>query len=166
MVDPPPFSFFLLSPSSVPSLAPRQGGQRSPAARAMPPAAARQASTRHRRTMRTRRQPGLPSSRTRAVDPELERRSVSCHRASTSPLLLAALLIMAFHDELAARSVSSLLRHPNPLLAASLPRPFLPLDDHSWRHHQPRTRPRPVPSLHASPASFLPPLAQLPPPSP
>ena len=60
----------------------------------------------------------LPSSRTHAVDPELERRSVSCHRASTSPLLLAALLLMAFHDELAARSVSSPLRHPKALLSS------------------------------------------------
>ena len=40
----------------------------------------------------------LPSSRTHAVDPEPERRSVSCHRLSRPPLLLAALLLMVFHD--------------------------------------------------------------------
>ena len=150
-------SFFLLSPSSVLSLAPWQGGQRSPTARAIACCCT------PRRTLDDNH--AQPSSRTHAVDPEPERRSVSCHRASTSPLLLAVLLLMAFHDELAARSVSSPLRHPSPPPRCVSVQPLSPLDDthgdatnpaHGRAQFCPCSSPRPSPFLRAEAHSPLP----------
>jgi hypothetical protein len=102
----------------------------------MPLAAARQATTRHGRPTRTRRQPGLPSSRTRAVDPELERRSVpatslECARPRVTllphrpPARYPVIIVSP------SSRCCPTLRRPQPSSLLPLTRPVLPLGEHA-----------------------------------